>query len=74
MEKYYYVIIDKRNKTMKVRECNTCLAMLEKQISEEENITRWQVETKYNFFFNGTNDKIDFETIYKYARKFTIVE
>lgn len=72
--KYYYVVIDKANKTMKVMECNSCLAMLEKQISEEENITRWQVVSKYNFFFNGTKDKINLDTIYKYARKFTIVE
>ena len=72
---YYYVVIDKTNKTLEVMECLTCLARLMDEIKEKRGFkNRWEVESRYNFFFNDTNNKVDFDTIYKYARKYTIIE
>ena len=71
MGKYYYVVIDKQEKTLQVVECNTCLAVLEKEIQAKYNLANnMQVENRFRFFFNGEENKINYETLYKYARKY----
>ena len=70
-DKYYYVLIDKQEKTIKLIESESCLAITEEKVKELYNLsTRWEVQSRFRFFFNGTEDKINLDTLYKYARKY----
>ena len=70
-EKYYYVVVDKLLKTIQIIESASCLATTEEKVKELYKLsTRWEVETRFRFFFNGTDNKINFDTLYKYARKY----
>ena len=74
MDKYYYVVIDKQEKTLQLLESASCLATTEEKVKEIYGLsTRWEVETRFAFFFNGTEDQINFDTLYKYARKYKVV-
>ena len=74
MKKYYYVVIDKKEKTLQVLESESCLATTEEKVKKIYKLsTRLEVETRFSFFFNGTEEKINFETLYKYARKYKVV-
>ena len=74
MKKYYYVVIDKKEKTLQLLESGSCLATTEEKVKKIYKLsTRWEVEKRFTFFFNGTEEQINFDTLYKYARKYKVV-
>ena len=74
--KYYYILIDKLEKTISLREYESpesCYAREMKKVQIEyklEQFHTWQIESRFKILHNETKDFIDYETIYKYARKY----
>lgn len=79
-EKYYYILIDTLEKTLEIVESASCQAVTERQIAFEKfgikdmnGLQSMQFCNRFRLIFNNTNDKIDLNKVYKYARKYTIV-
>ena len=74
--KYYYILIDKLEKTISLREYEnpeSCYAREMKKVQIEyklEQFHTWQIETRFKILHNETKNYIDYETLYKYARKY----
>lgn len=72
---YYYILIDKQEKTIQLRPYVTnCNAAEYKKISEEFNISYNAVCNRFSIFHNGQNNTIDFNTFYKKYNKYTVKE
>ncbi len=74
--KYYYILIDKLEKTISLREYESpqsCYAREMKKVQIEyklEQFHTWQIESRFKILHNETKNYIDYETLYKYARKY----
>lgn len=80
-EKYYYIVIDTLEKTLEVFPASTCQATTEKAIAAAKfgienlsGIQSIQFSNRFRLIFNGTSNKIDLTKVYKYARKYTVVQ
>ena len=74
MKKYYYIVIDKVCKTLEVMECNTCEANLQKEILKKYGLScQWYSQSRFTVCFNNTDNNINYDTLYKYARKFEVI-
>ena len=75
--KYYYIMIDKVNKTLELIEAYTCDAttfeawMINKGLNKQYQ--SWQLATQFKLYFNNQDNFINYDNIPKYARKFTII-
>lgn len=75
---YYYILIDKLEKTISLREYeqNSCDAREMKKIQIEYNLQNfhlWQLDSRFRIMFNDTKNYIDYNTIYKYVRKYKVI-
>ena len=80
MQKYYYILVDTLAKTLEIVEAASCQATTEEQIAKSKfnidkmnGLQRIQFSNRFRMIFNDTNDKIDLNKVYKYARKDTII-
>jgi len=80
MQKYYYILVDTLAKTLEIVEAASCQATTEEQIAKSKfeidrmnGLQRIQFSNRFRMIFNDTNDKIDLNNVYKYARKYTII-
>ena len=80
MKKYYWILIDTLAKTLEVVESASCQAATEEKIAKDKfnidkmnGLQRIQFSNRFRMIFNDTDDKIDLNKVYKYARKYTIV-
>ena len=78
MKKYYYVLVDKQEKTITLREYepSSCYSREMEKVKKEYgfcDIPIWQLEGRFKIFHNDTKNYIDYETLYKYARKYRVV-
>ena len=80
MKKYYWILIDTLEKTLEIVESASCQAVTERQIAfkkfgikEMNGLQSMQFCNRFRLIFNDTNDKIDLNKVYKYARKYTII-
>ena len=76
--KYYYLLIDKLEKTISLREYEyeSCDAKEMKKIQVEyglQNFHTWQLDSRFKICFNDTKDYIDYEILCKYARKYKVI-
>lgn len=75
---YYYILIDKLEKTISLREYekDSCDAREMKKVQVEYGLEKfhlWQLDSRFKIFFNDTKNYIDYETLYKYARKYEVI-
>ena len=73
--KYYYILIDKLEKTISLREYEEedCDARVMKRVQKDYNLNElklWQLDSRFKIFFNDTKNYIDYDALYKYARKY----
>lgn len=72
---YYYILIDKVNKTLQFVLAESCQVATEKKIEKILNLPcRLILQKRYTLFFNETNSKVDYNSLYKYARKFKLLD
>lgn len=74
MKKYYYIIIDKSNKTLELIQSNNCQAVacqeyMKSKGLENENFLNYNLQC----FFNGELNKIDKSKLYKYCKNYKVV-
>lgn len=74
MKKYYYIIIDKSNKTLELIQSNNCQAVVCQEYMkikglENENFLNYNLQC----FFNGELDKIDKSKLYKYCKNYKVI-
>jgi hypothetical protein len=78
-QKYYYIAIDKLQKTIQLCEYsnNSCDAREYEKIADRYNITdvvsRHNMQTRFSIFFNNTKNYIDYAVFYKKYAKFTVL-
>lgn len=76
---YYYIVVDKIGKTLEIFPAESCEAATEKAYAktrlniELSGIQSIQFCNRYKFIFNGESDKINLDSVYKYARKYKII-
>ena len=77
---YYYILIDTLEKTLEIFPAGTCQAATEEAITAAKfgigklsGIQSIQFNNRFRLIFNDTNDKIDLNRVYKYARKYKII-
>ncbi len=71
--KYYYIMIDKYNKTLELVTASTCYATTFEKWQKSkglEKYNRWELETQFKLFFNNQSSIIDRDKIYKYAKNY----
>lgn len=76
---YYYIVVDKAGKTLEIFPAESCEAATEKAYAK----TRLNIElngmqsiqfcNRFKFIFNGESDKINLDSVYKYAKKYKVV-
>ena len=80
MKNYYYIVVDTLAKTLEIFPSGTCQAVTENNfakiklgIENLNGLQSIQFENRFKFIFNGTDNKINLNKIFKYARKYTII-
>ena len=77
--KYYYIAIDKLEKTIQLCEYSqdSCDAKEYNKLADRYNITdiisRNNMTRRFSIFFNDTKNYIDYNTFYKKYAKFTVL-
>lgn len=76
---YYYIVVDKIGKILEIFPAESCEAATEKAYAktrlniELSGIQSIQFCNRYKFIFNGESNKINLNSVYKYARKYKII-
>jgi hypothetical protein len=74
---YYYILIDKQEKTIQLRPYvadNSCEAREIDLVSKEYGITYNVARNRFTIFHNDQKNYIDFNTFYKKYNKYTVKE
>ena len=81
MVKYYWILIDTLEKTLEIVESESCQAATEDKIALEKfgiekmnGLQRIQFGNRFRMIFNDTNDFIDLNKVYKFARKYSVAK
>ena len=74
-EKYYNVVIDKVEKTLEVLEVESesCNAEIIDKLSKRYGLSRCEANSRFRLCDNGTEDSINYNNVYKYARKYEVI-
>lgn len=73
-EKYYNVVIDRVEKTLEVLEIESCNAVMLDQLTERYGLSnRFEAEKRFALCYNGTDSNINYDNVYKYARKYEVI-
>lgn len=73
-KKYYWVVIDKVCKTLELVESEGCEATTQDKVLKMYGLNcNWYNQGRLRLCFNGTDSKVNYDTLYKYARKFEII-
>lgn len=74
MKKYYYIIIDKSNKTLELIQSNSCQAVACQEYMKSKGL---EGEHFFNYnlqcFFNGELNEIDKSKLYKYCKNYKVI-
>jgi hypothetical protein len=78
-KQYYYIAIDKQEKTIQLRKYqpNSCTARELKTLATEYNMTNcypYQIDQRFTVFHNDTKNYIDYSTFYKKYAKYKVLE
>ena len=73
-EKYYNVVVDRIEKTLEVLEIESCNAVMLDKLAKRYCLNnRFEAEKRFALCYNGTEDSIDYNNVYKYARKYEVI-
>ena len=72
-EKYYNVVIDKVEKTLEVLEVKSCNAEMIDELAKRYGLNRCEANRRFKLCDNGTESSINYNNVYKYARKYEVI-
>lgn len=75
-KKYYYIIIDKLEKTLQIAQISkdSCTATVQSFLEKKYGLTRMMSNARFELFFNNELSYIDYDKFYKKYAKWKVVD